>query len=289
MRSAGLIALWLALAGLAAPPPGQVLMLTNEMSLDAAVLTPPPNVSVLVTLLRHRPVNHVSVAAEKVGGCQTLPELAQLLRVAGPLEVLCHARREVACGPAARAEFRTVETRAAYFVQDLGASPTNHSFGLDLHADVRVLSPATSTTPSWLALSWEGTWSGSSVLLAGWEKLAVRGFNLARAVPGITYTKAEPDEDGFVNTSGGTDLGGLFRRKKKDPKKTGPAPAAAPAGPAPTSEHEPSYSAIRAPEQVPLQGQWIGVAGQLLISRKALSVGADSGDLYLVVQSRMSE
>jgi hypothetical protein len=95
----------------------------------------------------------------------------------------------------------------------------------------------------------------------------------------------EEDEDGFVNTGGGSDLGGLFKRKKKDKqppqKETKPGTVAAPA-----AGREPSYVAETAVETVPMSGEWIGPAGQLLVRRTALAAGDNPGDLYLVLQSR---
>ena len=216
-----------------------------------------------------------------------------MLRAAGPVEVLCHARREVACLPAARAEFFVTETRPSFLLHDFGGTPTNQVFGLDLHADVRVLLPATGSTPPVLSLSWEGSWSVSVALLARWETIAVRGFNVARNVPGITYEKLEEDEDGFVNTGGGSDFGGLFKRKKKDKpagkKGSKPLAVSVAAATAPPAEREPSYSAETAVEKVPLRGEWLGMGGQLLITRMPLSLGDNPGDLYLVLQPRAAD
>ena len=284
MSPARWIALGCAMTGLAAPAVGQVA--TNTPALPVYAPLPAANLAVVVTLLRHRPLAHESVPADKVGDCQSLAELSRLLRAAGPLEVLCHARRELACAPAGRAVFQSLESRPAFLPQAGAAAPTNAIFGLDLHADARIVSPVTGAAPPVVILSWEGQWKGSGTLLANWEKIALRAFNLARTVPGITYTKVEPDEDGFVNTGGGTDVGGLFRRKKtKVAAKKGAPAAAAVANPTAPSEREPSYAAEPAPEIVPLQGQWIGAAGQLLVSRRTLSVGDNPGELYLVVQA----
>ena len=266
---------------------GDVLVLTNGTPAGVVEDPAPADVVVVATVLRHRPAKQAVVPGEKIAACRTLPELAQLLRASGTLEVLCHARRDVACLPAARADFLATETRPAFRLGDNGGTPTNQTFGVDLHVDVRVLVPATGSTPPLFALSWEGAWSGSVSLLARWEAMAVRGFNLARAVPGVAYEKMEEDEDGFVNTGGGSDLGGLFKRKKKDKpskKETKPGAVAAPA-----AGREPSYSAETAVETVPMLGEWIGQAGQLLVRRTALAAGDNPGDLYLVLQSRSVE
>ncbi len=266
---------------------GDVLVLTNETPAGIVQDPAPADVVVVATVLRHRPAKQTVVPGEKIAACRTLLELAQLLRASGTLEVLCHARRDVACLPSARADFLATETRPTFVLVDNGGTPTNQTIGVDLHVDVRVLVPATVTTPPLLGLSWEGGWSGSVSLLARWEAMAVRGFNLARAVPGVAYQKMEEDEDGFVNTGGGTDLGGLFRRKKKDKpskKETKPAAIAAPA-----AGREPSYSAEAAIETVPMSGEWIGQAGQLLVRRTALAAGDNPGDLYLVLQSRSAD
>ena len=284
MNRSAVVALLLGTAWLI-PSSGQVLVLTNDIPSEATTTVAPANVAVTATLLRHRPADRNAVAREKLVVCRTLPELAQLLRAAGPLEILCHARREVACAPAARAEFLVAETRPAFAQHDAGGVLTNQIFGLDLHANVRVLLPATATNPTMLGLSWEGSWSGSVALLARWETIAVRGFNLAKTVPGITYEKVEEDEDGFVNTGGGTSFGGLFGRKKKDRdvgKKDAKAALTAAA-------HEPDYSAEVATEKVPLHGEWLGTGGPLLITRVPLATGKDPGDLYLVLQPRTAD
>ena len=264
---------------------GDVLVLTNETPAGIVRDPVPADVVVVATVLRHRPAKQTVVPGEKVAACRTLPELAQLLRASGTLEVLCHARRDVACLPSARADFLATETRPAFSLGDNGGTPTNQTFGVDLHVDVRMLVPATASTPPLIAMSWEGGWSGSVSLLARWEAMAVRGFNLARAVPGVAYERMEEDEDGFVNTGGGSDLGGLFKRKKKDKqppqKETKPGTVAAPA-----AGREPSYVAETAVETVPMSGEWIGPAGQLLVRRTALAAGDNPGDLYLVLQSR---
>ncbi len=286
-----LSSLLVAATAFAAPSEGQVLVLTNEVSAASVASVVSENIAVTVTLLRHRPTQHLPVAEEKIGDCNSLPELARVLRAAGPLEVLSHSRREVACAPHARAEFGASESRQSYIASDPAASPTHEAFGLELHADVAVLARGSATRPPVLVLSWEGSWAGSVTLLATWEKLAVRGFNIARAVPGITYTKVEPDEDGFVNTGGGTDIGGFFRKKKPkaDAKKgnppANPEASKGPAAPGITHEREPSYSAEPPPDKIPLQGQWIGPAGQMLVTRRVLSAVENSGDLYLVVRA----
>ena len=281
-----------AVLGLSAGPVAQVLVLSDDPAARVVPVSAPATVAVTATVLRHRPANQTSVPKEKLVVCRTLPELAQVLRTAGPLEVLCRSGREVACVPSARAEFLTTETRPAFLLQGNGSTPTNQVFGLDLHADVRVLLPATATTPPVLSLSWEGSWSGSVSLLERWEAVAVRGFNVVRKVPGITYEKLEEDEDGFVNTGGGSDFSGLFKRKRKDKaadkKTSSPLAVAAAAANAPR-EHEPSYSAETAVETVPLHGHWLGTGGQLLITRVPLSVGKNPGDFYLVLEVRSAD
>ncbi len=298
-------AMCLATAGFAAPPVGSVLVLTDDILAAAAAhaassaapnemagvsySNPISNVAVEITLLRHRPVNPASVTAEKLLRCRTVPELAQMLRAAGPLEVLSHARHDLACGQSAPATFHDTEMRPSFVLYETGGVTTNLAFGLDLRAEVRVLVPATATAPPVLNISWAGSWSGSVALLATWEKYAVRAFNLARTVPGITYTKTEVDEDGFVNTGGGSDIGGFFKKKKKDPgagKKPAPSdatPAAALPG------NEPSYSAETARERIWLQGAWSGAGSPLLITRVQLSIGDKPGELYLVIQPRAAE
>ncbi len=295
MKPPHAVALALATTAMMSSLLGQVTILTNGSSTMNPLSVPPSNIAVSLTLLRHRPTRQSPVDADSVGSCRSLPELMQVLKAAGPVEVLGHLHREVVCAPSGRIEFNSIETRPAVLAQGYLPSPTNHVFGLELHADVTVFSTGSPTTPPFLMLSWDGTWAGSTTLLATWEKLAVRGFTLAAAVPGITYSKVEPDEDGFVNTGGGTDLGGFFRRRKpkdaakKDtpakPSKTAKAAVTAAA----TTEREPSYTSEPPPEKIALQGDWIGFAGQLLVSRREMSVTNPSGDLYLVVQSHRAD
>ncbi len=295
MKPAHVFALVLTTVGLMSSAWGQVTILTNGLPAANHFAVPPSNIAVSLTLLRHRPTRQTSADADSVGSCRSLPELVQVLKVAGPVEVLGHLRREIACAPSGRIEFNSVETRPAILAQGYLPSPTNHVFGLELHADVTVFSAGSPTAPPFLMLSWNGTWAGSTTLLATWEKLAVRGFTLAAAVPGITYSKVEPDEDGFVNTGGGTDLGGLFRRRKpKDAaKKDAPAKpskaAKAAVIAAATTEREPSYASEPPPEKIVLQGDWIGFAGQLLVSRREMPAADQSGDLYLVIQSHRAD
>ncbi len=274
---------------LADPLVGQVLVLTEgapaavtAVPADRPATGAPVNVVVVATVLRHRPTKKVSLPQEKVIACRTLPELAQALRATGTLEVLCHARREVACGPAAQAEFLVTEGRPAFLLHDNGGTPTNQIFGLELHAALQVLPPATAAAPPRIGLAWQGSWSGSVALLGQWEKFAARGFNILHAVPGVAYEKVEEDEDGFVNTGGGANVGGLFRRKSKPVGKKEAAAAVQAAA------HEPSYLADIAVQKFHFHGEWQGTGGPLLITRAPLSDGSgkDPSDLYLVLQPR---
>jgi len=130
-------------------------------------------------------------------------------------------------------------------------------------------------------------------LLSRWEALAVRGFNLARTVPGITYTRVEPDEDGFVNAGGGMDISGLFRRKKKTPPKaeekgraanrTPALATGAPANPAPPGEREPSYSIDGSRQTLPFGGTAIVSNAQLILSRHSLASRADGELIFVLV------
>ncbi len=271
---------------LADPPVGQVLVLTNGVPATPVLAdstSAPVNVVVVATLMRHRPTKKVSLPPEKVIACRTLPELAQTLRSSGTLEVLCHARREVACRPTAQAEFLITEGRPAFILNDDGGTPTNQVFGLEIHTQVWVVPPATAVAPRLVGLAWEGSWSGSVTLLGEWEKFAARGFTLLHAVPGVAYTKVEEDEDGFVSTGGGANLGGLFGRKSKNVGKKEAVDAVQTAG------HEPSYLSDISVDKYPFHGEWLGTGGQLLISRAPWSVGKDPSDLYLVLQSRLAD
>jgi hypothetical protein len=261
-------------------------------------LPAPTDVALTITVLRHRP-NTVAVLPARLIEASGLTDLVRILKEAGPVEVLHHARRDLACDPTGQTRWAITELRPLVQVEGSSATPTNRTLGLQLTTDVRVMLPPTPTTPALLALSWEGSWTGSTALLARWEQLAVRGFNLAATIPGITYTKVEEDEDGFVNTGGGADIGGLFRRRKKEKNPPKAAPAKSPAkGAAPTAPKpsagspatgEPSYAAEVAQEDLALRGDWLGVGGQLLITRARLTQGDKPGDLYVIFQARTAD
>lgn len=255
----------------------------------------PVNVGLGVTLLRHRPTRPPNEA--QLGACADLESVLRILRDSGRVEVIYRAFRDVACQPAGRLQFRSLEARHAFL---LDSATTNvaapRSFGLDLQADLRLLPPAAANAPPALALAWTGSWTGSVQLFSRWEALAVRTFNVVKTVPGITYERVEEDEDGFVNTGGTADLGGLFRRKKKkeDAKPATPAKAAKPtkagklagaktaAAPTAPPEREPSYYDEQQPAQVVLNGSWIGTGG-LILQRQTLAGGTEAGDFYFVV------
>lgn len=125
-------------------------------------------------------------------------------------------------------------------------------------------------------------------LISKWEALAVRTFNAARTIPGITCERVEEDEDGFVNTGGTTDLGGLFRRKRKPAapptaKAAKGAPKAAVASAAPQATGEPEYFSDQIAETVLLSGNWLGVPGELIVRRHPLVAEPGARELILAL------
>lgn len=278
---------------------------TNQVEAASELPASLRGFTVRATVLRHRPASGASIQSERLSDCRSVPELLQVLRPAGAVEILGHFQRETVCDPVGQLDFRAVESRPVMVFTDAGGIPTNRVHGFELSGDLRVLQPGMNGSPPWIHAAWQGSWSGSVSLLFRWETLALRGFNAARTVPGITYQKMEEDEDGFVNTGGGTDVSRFFKRKNKKEKKPGtkvdtgkPPPAAqrgkaAPADPVNPSgagsgsgvaEHEPSYLGDDNLERVTLRGEWIGPSGGLLVTRVALKSGQPPGDLYVVLQ-----
>lgn len=263
------------------PPPGPTP--------DAALR--PVNLQTQLILFRHKATSPVTT--ESLAACQSVDDVLRVLRPAGTLNVIAYETREAACQPTGQIRFDALESRRV-FAPGM-AAPTNHEYGLRLEADFRLLSASDPGQPVAVAVTWKGSWAGSVQLLSRWEAIAVRGFNMARTVPGITYTRVEPDEDGFVNTGGGMDLGGLFRRKKKTPPKgeekgraaqrsPAPAPApAAPATPATPEEREPSYSSDASRQTLPFAGTAIVSNDQLILSRHPLANPGDGELIFVLV------
>ncbi len=264
----------------------------------------PVNVGLGLTLLRHRPTKPPGDA--QLAACVDLDSVLRILRDSGRVEVIYRAYRDVACQPAGRVQFRSLEARNAFLLGPTSLSPIPRSFGLDLQADLRLLPSGVPNTPPAVALAWNGSWTGSVQLFSRWEALAVRTFNVVKTIPGITYERVEEDEDGFVNTGGSTELGGLFRRKKKkDEPKSAPPPKTAKAvkadksgksatakvsaEPAAPPEREPSYSDEQQPAQVILNGSWLGAAGHMILQRQALVGGPEAGDFYFIINPSVDE
>ena len=246
----------------------------------------PVNVAVRVALLRFRP--NTPLAESDLAGSRSWPDLFRRLTNHGKVELIHRAVRELACEPMAHLAFRQVETRPAFVLEAGKTVPQTNSYGLSLDADLRWLPTAGPNGQPVALLGWSGSWRGSVQLFSKWEALAVRTFNAARTIPGITYERVEEDEDGFVNTGGTTDLGGLFRRKKKaappPPAKAAKGPSkAALASVAPAASGEPEYFSDQVPETVSLSGTWLGAPGDLIVSRHPLVAEPGAGELILVL------
>lgn len=264
------------------------------MAFGVTAAEPPPsapepvNLNARVLLLRLKPAGAVRTA--DLATCESLEDILRVTRAAGTVSVIVQASREVVCHPAAQIRMDAIESRSVFVPG--AAAPTNQEFGLRLKLDLRTFNAPNSQEPVAAAVVWNGDWSGSVQLLSRWEALAVRGFNLAaRSVPGITYERVEEDEDGFVNTGGGANIGGLFRRKKKEPapkpakNAAKPAAGAAPV-PAPAAapgENEPSYQAGTDRQRIQLEGAVLTGSGRPLLSRHPLAERQDGELLFILI------
>ncbi len=254
--------------------------------LESAV---PTNVALGISVIRFRPSSSLSEA--EMAASQGWPELLRRLTNHGKVEVIHRAVRELVCEPTAHLSFRQLESRPAFVLEAGKTAPQTNAYGLNLEADLRWLHSAAPDGGPVVLLQWSGSWRGSVRLYSKWEALAVRTFNAARTLPGITYERVEEDEDGFVNIGGTTDLGGLFRRKKNPAKPQAPAPSkrtkgAAKSGlaaTAPGPSGEPEYFSDQVLETVPLDGNWLGAPGGVIVQRQALVTEPSAGDLVFVL------
>lgn len=251
--------------------------------------SPPVNASVGIALIRFRPSRPLPEA--ELVASRTWADLFRRMTNHGRADVIHRAVRDIVCAPSAHLEFRQLESRPAFTLDTGSPLPQTNVFGLSLATDVRWLPAAGPGDEPWVLVEWKGGWTGSVQLYSRWEALAVRAFSAAKTLPGITYDRMEEDEDGFVNTGGTTDFGGLFRRRKtrqKADKPTGGAPGKAPAraaasGSAPQPKREPDYLDATVMESVALSGQRLCPAGEMIIRRHPLSTEPDAGELILVL------
>lgn len=261
----------------------------NVPSVPVPETAAPVNVTLGISVIRFRPTSPLSEA--EMAASPGWPELLRRLTNHGKVEVIHRAVRELVCEPAAHLTFRQLESRPAFVLESGKAAPQTNAYGLSLDADLRWLPAAGPDGGPVILLHWSGSWRGSVRLYSKWEALAVRTFNAARTLPGITYERVEEDEDGFVNTGGTTDLGGLFRRKKKPAKPQAPAPSKRTKGAAksemaaaaPTPSGEPEYFSDQVPETVPLNGTWLGAPGGVIVQRHPLVAEPGAGDLVFVL------
>ena len=279
----------LALLALAASLSTQAADAAGSASAPVLESAVPTNVALGISVIRFRPSSPLSEA--EMAASPGWPELLRRLTNHGKVEVIHRAVRELVCEPTAHLSFRQLESRPAFLLEAGKAAPQTNAYGLSLEADLRWLPAAGHEGGPVILLHWSGSWRGSVRLYSKWEALAVRTFNAARTLPGITYERVEEDEDGFVNTGGTTDLGGLFRRKKNPAKPQAPAPSKrtkgaaksnlAAAAPAPTGE--PEYFSDQVPETVALNGTWLGAPGGVIVQRHPLVAEPGAGDLVFVV------
>jgi hypothetical protein len=251
---------------------------------------PPGNWQLNLTLLRLRTDGKRAVSDAGLTACRAATEVMAKLKATGKgcqVDVLAQARQSLTLSPSGEVVVRAAECRPVICL-DAGASGsvTNHDYGLDLRAIAREVVASRPGQPGTILLDWNGKWRGSPGLLIDWERVAVKAFNLARVLPGVGYENQEPDEDGFVNTSGGSDVSRLFKRKRKDdpagkaPVDTGKNGKAS----APVPLPEPSYLADTARREVEFRGTTFCRGGQLVIHARPFSDQREEGILYLILQ-----
>jgi len=254
--------------------------LTLLAALAAACAAPgedqpaPVNCQVSITVIRC-PAKAIPSPAT-LARCRRAVDIWQAMRAGGDPRLLYHASHAVSCAETGAVDFAALERRP---IVVYGAGTTTNivrDYGLNLHLHLRQV--PTKEQPIFV-FDWDGSWSDSPQLMDKWEALAVRTFNAASKIPGIVYQKEEEDDDGFVETGRGTDISGLFGRKKKAPPPTEAAPAAADSLAEPDYLHDTTY------ETTPLQGQWIIRPGGLVIARVALPAG-HGDELFLLIHLR---
>lgn len=251
---------------------------------------PPGNWQLNLTLLRLRTDGKRAVADAGLTACRAATEVMAKLKATGKgcqVEVLAQARQSLTLTPSGEVVVRAAECRPVICLEGGSAgSVTNRDYGLDLRAIAREVVVSRPGQPGTIALEWNGKWRGSPGLLIDWERVAVKAFNLARALPGVGYESMEPDEDGFVNTTGGSDVSRLFKRKRKDDPAGKGSTEAGKNGKAspPVALPEPSYLADTAQREVEFKGTTFCRGGQLIIHARPFSDQREEGVLYLVLQ-----
>ncbi len=263
-----------------------------------------------VTVLRYAPkASRTPPAGSDLSKCKTVTEVVAALRNEAPpkekevksakkakktavdrVDTLYHASRDMALLPGGQASFTAQETRPVFrVIDDPGQGLTNQQYGVSLRVDAQLLpiEGAPGARPAQkVRLVWDGSFVWSQTLLASWEKIALGLYKAASKIPGITYESQTEDEDGFVETGSGVNLGGLFKRKKE--KTAGPT---APTGPGGTLQtEEPSYQFDPTRTEISLRGAH-------LFADREMAVFAFRGDrserdpetIYLVVQPMFLE
>ncbi|HWD18386.1 MAG TPA: hypothetical protein VHB20_03840 [Verrucomicrobiae bacterium] len=254
---------------------GCVWLAAAALSLAAGAQNVPSVVNCTVSVTVIRCAGRAAPSSDTLRACRRPGDVWQALRRAEGVHLLYHSTREAAFAESGALEFVALERRPAILIGAVTA--TNNmarDYGMNLHLHARQARVA-DDQPLFI-VDWDGSWSDSPQLIAKWESLAVRAFNVASKIPGIMYEKTEEDDDGFVNTGRGTDVSGFFHKKPKTPPPPDPADSAA--GPA-----EPDYLADTAYESVPLAGQCVTRAGGLIIARQGLSDAPGADELLLVI------
>lgn len=266
--------------------PVAAVIVVEDVVPGATGANPPGNWQLNVTLLRLRTDGKRPVADASLTACHAAAEVMSKLKANGKgcqVDVLAQARQYLTLAPAGEVVVRAAECRPVICLDNpASGSLTNQTYGLDLRAIAREVIPTRPGQPGTILLDWNGKWTGSPGLLIDWERVAVKAFNLARALPGVGYESQEPDEDGFVNTTGGSDVSRLFKRKRKDePAGAGKTGKAA----APVPVPEPSYLADTARRDVEFKGNTFCHGSQLIIHARPFGDQREQGVLYLVLQA----
>ena len=206
--------LWLGTGSL----PAQVTFIDAGTLADTAATAPARErpVRLTVAVLRFLPQSR---AGRYVGLLPTNGPLTQVVAALGKqgqVNLLYLGDRDLAGATNAAACFDSAERRPAFSLHAAAnASLTNRQFGLHLRVAAR---PAAGGRAE---LEWDGQFSWSPDLIDGWagEKYLLFGMRVASVLkPGSVYSDDDDDEGRGIN------IGGLFKKKPKEPKPASVAP-----------------------------------------------------------------
>jgi hypothetical protein len=264
---------WVVAATLCAMPP----IRAADTGEAAAAPAPKLNLRATATLVRLHVTGSKSPQVKHLADSKNAVDFVRKLKGFGDCEVLCRISREADAEPECSFAFKSTETRPSVAVSGGNNAATNVQLGLDLEMHATVPPRVGNVQP--ILLTWKGEWRNSERLFALWEEIAAQAVNAAAAIPGVAYSRVEEDDDGFVNTSGGANLGGLFKKKPKSGKREALTNAVA-------AFREPSYLADTAVRAVPFSGLSLLRLGGIAYSRAPEPAGDGKSELFLLVEVR---